>query len=174
MRVARTAAFLLLGFGSAGNSLAQSPATVTVRELQPLIGHWQGSLTYLDYSSGKPYTMPADINIQQIGRSNRFRRAYSYPKEASANSVDTLTVSADGRLLDQEPIKTKRRLPGGNLEIVTETAGTDGNDNQPALIRHTYVIGRDVYTSRKDVQFAGQTTWLKRHEYSYTRSATGR
>ncbi|MFX5622751.1 hypothetical protein ABTE00_21585, partial [Acinetobacter baumannii] len=29
-------------------------------------GKWVGSLTYLDYTSGKPYTMPADLIVTAI------------------------------------------------------------------------------------------------------------
>ncbi|MEO5942700.1 MAG: hypothetical protein ABIP30_15405 [Ferruginibacter sp.] len=35
----------------------------SVRDFDKLVGSWEGSLTYLDYSSGKPYTMSADIEI---------------------------------------------------------------------------------------------------------------
>ena len=34
-----------------------------IKDLAASTGSWQGKLTYLDYSSGKPYTMPANIKI---------------------------------------------------------------------------------------------------------------
>lgn len=37
---------------------AQNSFKTIQKEFGKLSGTWQGSLTYLDYSSGKPYTMP--------------------------------------------------------------------------------------------------------------------
>ena len=34
-----------------------------IKELSNSLGNWEGNLTYLDYSSGKPYTMSANIKI---------------------------------------------------------------------------------------------------------------
>ena len=51
---------------------AQSNLKTTVKDLEKLSGSWQGSLTYLDYSSGKPYTMPADIEVKSINPISNF------------------------------------------------------------------------------------------------------
>ena len=42
------------------------------KDFYKLSGTWEGSLTYLDYSSGKPYTMPANVEIKRIGKTNKF------------------------------------------------------------------------------------------------------
>jgi hypothetical protein len=34
-----------------------------VKDLSSSVGGWEGKLTYLDYSSGKPFTMLANIKI---------------------------------------------------------------------------------------------------------------
>lgn len=148
---------------------AQKSSKVTVNDLKPLIGKWQGSLTYLDYSSGKPFTMPANIDIEQQGTSKSFLFIHSYPKEPKANSTDTITLSRNGRMFDGSSVKSKRVLNDGSTEIVTEILKTDGNENKPAILRHTYIIGPKVYSNRKDVQFTGQTNWIMRNEYKYTR-----
>lgn len=139
------------------------------KDFYKLSGTWKGSLTYLDYSTGKPYTMPADLEIKRIGMTNKFVFSNSYPKETSANSSDTLAVSTDGKYIDGELIKSRRKLPNGDIEIITEEYGKDGNDNKPATFRHTYTLGATTYQHRKDVQFTGKTEWLNRHEYSYKR-----
>ena len=72
--------------------------------------------------------------------------------------------------LDQEIIRSRRKLPGGSVEIITEETGVDGNDQLPATFRHTYRIGKDYFSQRKDVQLAGQTEWIQRHEYVYRRN----
>jgi 3-methyladenine DNA glycosylase/8-oxoguanine DNA glycosylase len=33
------------------------------KDFAKLSGTWEGSLTYVDYSTGKPYTMPANLEI---------------------------------------------------------------------------------------------------------------
>ena len=47
----------------------QAQDTVVADDLAPLLGEWKGSLTYVDYSSNKPYTMPANLTVKQ-GKSN--------------------------------------------------------------------------------------------------------
>lgn len=66
-------------------------------------------------------------------------------------------------------MKSKKFLPNGNIEIVTEYYGIDGNDNKSALIRHTYTVGKSIFIKKKQVQFKGKSEWINRHEYSYTR-----
>ena len=137
------------------------------KDFDKLSGNWGGSLTYLDYSSGKPYTMPADIEIKRIGNTNKFVFSNIYPNETSANSMDTISISKDGKYIDKELVKSRRKLPNGDIEIITEEFGKDGNDHKPAIIRHTYTLGTTTYKNRKDVQFTGKTEWINRHEYSY-------
>ncbi len=160
-----TAVFFLATISSA---FAQT-AKVSSKELQPLVGNWKGSLTYLDYSSGKPYTMPADIDIRQEKKSNLLFLSNLYPDEPKANSMDTLTISHNGQMINNATVRLNRKLKNGNREIVTEIAGFDGNDNKQATIRTTYTFGKGIFTNIKEVQFADQDVWIKRHEYSYTR-----
>jgi hypothetical protein len=148
---------------------AQTDFETLSKDFTKLSGSWKGTLTYLDYSSGKPYTMPADIEVKRIRKTNKFIFSNIYPNEKSANSIDTIIISKDGKYIDKELIKSRRKLENGDIEIVTEEFGKDGNDNKPATFRHTYTFGKTTYKKRKDVQFTGQTNWINRHEYSYTR-----
>jgi hypothetical protein len=136
-------------------------------DIYKLSGTWEGSLTYLDYTSGKLYTMKADIEIKRIGKTNKFVFSNIYPNETSANSIDTISISIDGKYIDKELIKSRHKLPNGDIEIVTEEFGKDGNDNRPATFRHTYTLGSTTYKIRKDIQFTGRTDWINRHEYAY-------
>jgi hypothetical protein len=148
---------------------AQINPKISVKDFDKLVGSWQGSLTYLDYSSGNPYTMSADLVVKRIEKTNQFTFSNIYPKETSANGVDTITISKDGNYIDKELVKSRRNLPEGDIEIITEESGKDGNDHKPATIKHTYTFGKTTYKNRKDVKFAGETEWINRHEYSYTR-----
>lgn len=146
---------------------AQINVKAVPADFEKLSGSWAGSLTYLDYSSGKPYTMPADLEIKRIQKTNTFIFSNIYPNEASANSIDTVTISTDGHTIDKELVKSRQNRSNGNVVIVTEEAGKDGNDNKQAIIRHTYTFGKTTFSKRKDIQFKGETTWINRHEYSY-------
>ena len=162
------AAFFLIILQSQFYSVtAHLSATISKKEITKLIGNWEGTLTYLDYTSNKPFTMPADIYIKQIDGSNKFLFINSYPKESNANSVDTFTISDDGKKINDEIVTSNRVLKNGSLEIITEVSGTDGNENKPALIRHTYSISENFFVMRKDIQFIGRKVWIKRHEYNY-------
>ena len=146
---------------------AQSNFKKTSADFNNLIGSWQGSLTYLDYSSGKPYTMPANIEVSRIKNTNKFIFSNSYPNEKSANSIDTILVSKDGLYIDKELIKSRKKLPNRTIEIVTEQQGKDGNENKPAIIKHTYLFGTKTFKNIKEVKFLDEKIWIKRHEYSY-------
>ncbi len=155
---------LVVAASNAQNSFSKIP-----KDFEKLTGTWLGSLTYLDYSSGKPFTMPANIDIKRTHKINEFIFSNSYPNETSANSIDTILVSPDNKFINREHVKSRRKLPNGNIEIITEATGKDGNDNKPATFKHTYTFGKTSFTNRKDVQFMGETTWINRHEYAYKR-----
>ena len=158
---------LLLCCFSTGICFAQTAAfdSATVKQL---LGDWKGSLTYLDYKSGKPYSMPADLKVWQLS-DNKLVFSNIYPNEPNANDNDTVTLANEGRMINNEVVTSKSILQNGNTEIITEYEGIDGNDQRPALIRHTYTVGKLTYVVRKDVQFKGQVEWVKRNEYSYSR-----
>ena len=157
--------FILLLF--IGHQSIAQKENLTAKDLQLIVGTWHGSLTYLDYTSGKPYTMPANVEVKQIGQSNQFLFINSFPKEANANWTDTITIAEDGKMLNEQSVVSKILLQNGNVEIVTQVQGIDGNDKKPALLKYTYLVGKNVFIIRKDVQFAETDLWINRHEYKY-------
>ena len=158
---------LIFCFGSI-ISFAQ-PSHITQNELELFAGKWKGSLTYLDYTSQKPYSMPADVIISYLPGSKMLLFAHSYPKEPAANNVDTVMISMDGSMIGKAKIISKILLSDGTLQIITESAGFDGNDNQPATIRHTYSVGKNLYQKKKEVRFEGKSEWIERNRSGYTR-----
>ncbi len=148
---------------------AQTSFKSLLSDFQKVSGSWTGSLTYLDYSSGKPYTMPSNLEIKRIDKSNKFSFSNIYPNETNANSTDAVVLSEDGKYIDKELIKSRRKLPNSDIEIITEEEGKDGTDSKSATIRHTYIFGDKILKKRKDVRFAGEDQWINRHEYSYVR-----
>jgi len=161
--------FFLTAFLILNANFLRAQLKVSQKDLKTLIGDWQGSLTYLDYSSGKPYTMPANIRVKASTNAKDLIISNIYPKEPKANSVDTMKISDNGTMINREAVTSISNLKNGSRQITTEYKGKDGNDDKSATIRHTYTFDKKNYSIRKDVQFEGEKTWLKRHEYSYAK-----
>lgn len=141
--------------------------SVSAKDFLVISGCWQGTLTYLDYKSGKPYSMPANLDVKQAG--NLFLFENKYPNEPSANAGDTIMLSGDGHLLNNEQVLSNTVLDSGKREIITEATGTDGNDNRKARFRYTYFLGKNEFSRKKEIMFNGDSTWIRRHEYRYNR-----
>ena len=151
-------------------AFTQTIAPVTVKDFKPAFGKWKGSLTYLDYSSGKPYTMPANVTISKdVNNVHRLIFAFVYPDEPKANGNDTLVISNDGLQVDGAMIVSKKKNGDGTLEIITERNGVDGNDNRKAVLRHIYITGKKKFSNRKEVRFDGEEKFLMRNEYKMSR-----
>ena len=148
---------------------AQQTKVFTTGDASLLCGSWKGSLTYLDYTSGKPYTMPANTVITLLPNTNHLLVQMIYPDEPKANSKDTLLVNATRTTIDGAAVVARKLLSNGAVEIITERKGIDGNDNKKAIIRKTYTISKTQFINRKDVQFEGTSIWINRHEYRYNR-----
>jgi len=141
--------------------------TITPDDLNMLLGEWTGTLTYIDYSSNKPFTMPAKLIVKQRQNENQLLLFISYPKEPNANSKDKIRISKDGSQLNKNDVKSKQRWPDGQVQITTEYSGKDNNEK--ALIKNVYVLGKDQFVIRKEVKFENSEDWLLRNEYKYMR-----
>ncbi len=151
--------------------LAQDQKTiVSIADFRPALGSLKGTLTYLDYSSGKPFSMPANVMISlKAGKPDGIILTLDYPNEPKANGNDTLIISNDGSLLNHANIVSKRKLADGSLEIVTDMDGRDGNDHKKAVLRHIFTISQTKFSNRKEVKFEGTDTWILRNEYRFSR-----
>jgi len=149
------------------NVEGQKYAAIYQKDIDNLIGNWEGTLTYLDYKSGKPFTMNANVNIEKLKKSNDLIFLNIYSKESSANSKDTLTISKNKKYVNNLIIKSRKELENGAIEIITEELSIDGNDDKEAFIKHTLIISKTKLIKRKDVKFVGENEWINRSEYSY-------
>jgi len=166
MKISLAYIFLLIAFITSTHIQAQS--TVAPDDVKTLIGEWIGSLTYIDYSSGKPYTMPANVSVSQGKNEYQLVLFYSYPKEPKANNKEKIKISSDGSQLNSHPVISKQKLPEGQIEIITEYSGKD--NNKAALIRNIYTLGKGVFIVKKVVKFENSEDWLERNIYSFSRS----
>ena len=146
-------------------------AKITETDINNLIGEWEGSLTYLDYSSNKPYSMPCNASISRTKKNNQLKVSYKYPQEPKANRKFKLKFSKDGTAVDKEKLTSRTTDADGNIVLVIEKTGKDGNENKQALIRQSYTISNQKFVVRKEVKFIGTTEWILRNEYNFTKGS---
>ena len=156
-----TSAFILFCISSKAQSLQ-------IEDLSSSVGHWKGKLTYLDYSSGKPYTMSANIKISLTEDKSGFIMGYEYPDEPHENSKDTTYIV--NKIFGMDKIVQFKKSVDGGFSLVTEIVGEDGNDNKKAVIRHTRILKPNTFSIIKDVKFEGTDRWIKRNEYLLNKS----
>jgi hypothetical protein len=141
--------------------------TVTTDDLKPLLGKWSGTLTYIDYSSSKPYTMPANLNVKQGKNDYHFLLFNSFPNEPKANNKEKLKISKNGEVLNNHVVTSKQQISDERLQITTEYSGKD--NNKQALIRNIYILGENQFVIRKEVKYINSEEWLIRNEFEYVR-----
>ena len=147
------------------NSPGISPAT-----FKNLVGCWQGTLNYSGTIVRKPYTTSAALVVKQIGESNKYVLLNIYTNDPNDNSSDTIAVSNDGKKINGATVKSTQQADDGSLMIIMEVAGFDHNNNKTAILRHSYTVGKNSYTYKKDIQLQGQTDWLEREVFKYFRT----
>ena len=139
------------------------------KDFKPVFGKWKGTLTYLDFRSGKPYSMPANITIKKTPKlADCIEFIFEYPDEPKANGRDTLVISNNGWQIDGAELIARRKLESGGREIITVEKGIDGNDNKRAVLRHIYTIGPAYFIKRKEIKFEGEQNFIMRNEFKMT------
>jgi hypothetical protein len=141
-----------------------------IKDLSSSVGSWKGNLTYLDYSSGKPFTMLANIKISLTADTKGYIMAYEYPKEPHANSIDTIEIN--GSFFGKDKIVGFKQDSPTGFTLVTEVDGEDGNENRKAILRHQYQLDKNTFTITQSVKFQGTDNWIKRNEYLLSRAST--
>ena len=147
--------------------LESSEKIMTPEDLKVLLGEWNGNLTYTDYSSNKPYTMPSNLDVKQGKNDRQLLLLITYPNEPKANSKEKISISKNGDQLNKNIVKSNQILTNGQVQIITEYSGKD--NNKKAQIRNVYILGKQQFVIRKEVQFENSKEWLKRNEYNFKR-----
>ena len=153
--------FVLLSLSS-----AVSAQSISEKDLKALEGGpWVGTLTYLDYGSGKKTEIKSNLNV--VKKSDGvWTFEYIYPDEPKANGSSEIAIGDSGKTFNGQAVKSKA-LRDGTLQIVTTK---DGDDNKKkAVFRYTYSITPKTFSIRKEVQYVGETEWFERNVYSWTR-----
>ncbi|MGZ3754427.1 MAG: hypothetical protein ACXVAY_00500 [Mucilaginibacter sp.] len=128
---------------------------------------WTGTLTYLDYGTGKLTPIAAQISVKKSPKgAGVYTWSTEYPNEPGHGSVDEVVISNDGSVLDGETVKERAVMPDGSLKITTVKTGND--NNKKATFVFTYLIGKTKFTRKKEVCYDGQTNYFMRNELSVT------
>lgn len=151
----------------AQTSSADTSERISPEDLNIILGKWTGSLTYIDYRTNNPFTMPSNVDVKQGKNENQLLLLFAYPKEPNANSKDKIKISDDGQQLNKKEVKSRQKLSDGTTQITTEYLGKD--NNKPALIRNIYILGDKLFVIRKEVNFENANDWMLRNEYSFKR-----
>ncbi len=139
-----------------------------ISTLSSSVGHWKGTLTYLDYSGSNLYSMPAEIDISYTGNKVGYIMAYTYPNEPKANNTDTTYTKGSGKYFGREKVISFVKNNSRDFTLITEFDDVDGNDKREATIRHKYKLEGNSFIIRMDVKFKGTNEWFNRHEYQFT------
>ena len=148
-------------------SIDSSEKVVTLEDLKIILGEWTGTLTYVDYRTNKPFTMPSNVDIKQGKNENQLLLFITYPNEPKANSKDKIKISDNGQQLNKNDVKSNQKMSNGQVIITTEYLGKD--NNKQALIRNVYILGDKEFVIRKEVKFENSNEWMKRNEYNFNR-----
>ena len=161
-----TVLIVIKGFGQKGY-WTEAKRIITTEDLKHVLGDWHGSLTYVDYGTGKPFSMPANLSVEQGKNDREYVLRHSYPNEPKANAKDKIKISNDGRQLNEQHLVSKKVSETGQIELTTEYKGRD--DNRHALIQMTYILDDAEFVIRKEVRFDESGDWIMRNEYRYIR-----
>lgn len=144
-----------------------SQNTISPDDLNMISGKWKGTLTYTDYSTNKPFSMPANVSVELGKNEHEVQLLINYPKEPNANSKDKIKISKDGLLVNKTRVTSRELLTNREVKITTEYSGKDNREK--ALIRNVYIFGAKRFIIRKEVKFDGLADWLMRNEYNFVR-----
>ncbi|HMS33398.1 MAG TPA: hypothetical protein PKC91_04860 [Ignavibacteria bacterium] len=142
---------------------------ITPDDLNILTGKkWTGKLTYLDYSSNKLVSIPAEVTVLNAEDSDAFIFINGYPDEPKANNTDTVRIEENGKKFGNETVTERISETDGILKIITSEEGMD--NDKPAVIRHTYIISSTGFTIIKDVRYEGENNFINRNTCLFERA----
>ena len=173
---------------AAALALAAAPAPSPATRLHAaLAGNWQGSLRYRDYQDSTRFvTLPTLLTGALAADSASVVLDFTYDDGPgkTVRDRDVFDLDATAKVVRWGSAKydakrsrfavTDRSGDGAAaspLRFVLEMDAKD--DNKPAHIRETLTVSAAELRVLKEVRFAPSAPYLFRHEYRFTRPATG-
>lgn len=140
---------------------------LTIADFKLLSGSWKGSLTYLDYTSNKPFTMEANTLFEMVSDTS-FDQFIYYSEEPQKNADSRYFIKENGTMLNEMKLVERIQYADGSLQIVLEYRGPDGNDNRMATMQRVMQISSGKLVITKNVKYDGENTYIQRHQYRFT------
>lgn len=165
-----------------------APAAVDLATARgSMIGTWQGTLEYRDYTADRWFGIPVKTRIADQGDGATTIRSSDFDDGPKVGNVRITSVELFDPAAGTVSVGTFRKgrvaevmtytisiVPGSrdatHWTIVEETAGSD--DNRPATLRLTTVRDGDTVETLKEVDFLDDTAsqWLVRNRTRLTRT----
>jgi hypothetical protein len=150
-------------------SFQEKNPRIYVADLKRLTGEkWIGQLTYLDYSSNKKTSIKANLQVSRSASDNQvwyFKN--EYPLEPKANSIDTLIISVDGKMLDDEKVIERTRVNKTAVRIITRKNSVDNGKEK--IFRYTYNISDKTFSIKKEEKNKNDVAFIERNVYEFKR-----
>lgn len=141
-------------------------ATITTSDFEILNNtSWVGTLTYLDYQSGKPTDVATTMQIKISG--NIIEQNIQYTWEPNKNINAKIKIKKNGTHLGKQKVISKTIKEEGTMELRTSFKGKD--NNKKATMFYTYVVSANTYQVTKEVQLDGSNKRFMRNNYNYTK-----
>jgi hypothetical protein len=136
------------------------------------LAEWQGTLTYLNYSSPQTFTLAVAARGEMTRPDQLLLRFdYQEPNQSHVYGTDTLTLAAGGTRLRWDDVdytvQAKQWLPGQTLHLVLEAQGRD--NDRAATIRKTLTLSPRQFTLRKEVRYAAADAFFQRNQFQLAR-----
>lgn len=127
--------------------------------------NWEGTLTYIDYQSGKPTDVATSMQI--IISEKTIEQAIQYVWEPDKNVNSRTKIKKNGTFLGNQKVVSKIVKEDGSMHIITTAKGKD--DGKKATLYYTYEFDSNNYKVTKEVQFTDSDERFMRNSYKYTR-----
>lgn len=161
--------FLVLALMTAKVNFAQNDVNAINNSISLLTGNkWSGRLISFDNKSGKKISVLSELNVTRAdSTSNVWLFNKTYPDDMSANTVDSIVVSSDGKMINDETIISILFLDENTMQIITEKKVPE--NDALMICRYTYTISPKVFTTRKDERNEDNIVFTQRNIFEYTR-----
>lgn len=125
--------------------------------------NWEGTLTYIDYQSGKPIDVATTMQVKIT--ENTMEQSIQYVWEPDKNVKAITKIKRNGKYIGKQKVVSKMHKEDGSVQIITTAKGKD--DGIKATFYYTYEFDSSNYKVTKEVQFSNSDKRYMRNSYKY-------
>ena len=125
--------------------------------------NWEGTLTYIDYQSGKPTDVATTMQVKITEKT--IEQNIQYVWEPDKNVQAITKIKRNGKFIGKQKVVSKIVKEDGSVQIITKAKGKD--DEKKATFYYTYEFDSENYSVTKEVQFPNSDERFMRNSYKY-------